>query len=119
MFQNEVRQALGDDFVRQARSGGGRNQVPAGAAGGARKTDPATDTGMMKALASMGSATKQNLMQLAQRFSRNQTSTSGTTRSSGGQMYRNGETGTAREFKPLVDSNDDDEVRIQPHFIYL
>ena len=105
MFQNEVRQALGEDVVRQ--TGGGRNQ-PAGAT---RKTETNADKGgIMKSLASMGTATKQNLLELAQRFSRTQNNSTSATNRANSQLYRNGEYGTAREFKPLVDSNDDDEV---------
>lgn len=99
---------FGDDFVAAARGSGARpagqnsrNQTsvtnsrqPSGdgtAAGGQE------DLGIMKAISSMGGAARRNLSMLAQRFS------------SGQQQTRNGETGNAREFKPLVDNNGDDE----------
>lgn len=55
--------------------------------------------GILKSLSSMSGAARRNLSMLASRFSSQ-------------QQTRNGETGTAREFKPLVDGNgeDDDEV---------
>jgi hypothetical protein len=52
----------------------------------------------MKSLSSMGGAAKRNLSQLAERFSQSSRASNRT---------RNGETGTAREFKPLVDNTGD------------
>lgn len=49
----------------------------------------------------MGGAARRNLSLLASRFS------------SGQQQTRNGETGTSREFKPLVDGNGDDEDEVE------
>lgn len=117
LFQREVRAMFGDDFVRQVNSQNGRQTTgqrptpgrqPSGAAPRPSVTNTSTpadqsqgeaDLGIMKALSSMGGAARRNLSMLAQRFSTQ-------------QQTRNGETGTAREFKPLVDNNgeDDDEV---------
>lgn len=120
LFQREVRAMFGDDFIRQTA---GRQQqstpqgrpVPARQGSAATRnsfsgnagtnTDPATasdgDMGIMKSLSSMGSAARRNLSMLAARFSSNQ------------QQTRNGETGNAREFKPLVDGNNDDEDEVE------
>eukprot|EP01033_Poteriospumella_lacustris_P008159 gene8160-5875_t len=112
LFQREVRAMFGEDFVRQAASGNaaGRQHAPrqgAAAAGrnantpaeGASNTDG--DLGILKSISSMGGAARRNLSLLASRFS------------SGQQQTRNGETGTSREFKPLVDGNGDDEDEVE------
>ncbi len=132
MFQREVRQHLGEDFANnfhgQRYSVGGnpplrstpntrRDPRVAGAApttagptgiGSPNNTvtaDNSGDLGIMKSLSSMGSAARRNLVQLAQRFSQSNPQSN-----SSQQMYhRSGELGTAGEFKPLVDGNDDDE----------
>lgn len=128
MFQREVRRMMGDDFLRgdpntefidpRYQSGQGRGQVnrsnsvggpsrggtinrvtPHGGGNNNNANDSA-DLGIMKALSSMGGAAKKNLSMLAERFA-----------ASGGSGSAN--TGTAKEFKPLVDSggnsNNDDE----------
>lgn len=100
LFQREVRAALGDDFMQGAQPSHGaqpgappmqrtasQQQAPAAAAGSA-------DLGIMKALASMGSATKRNLSSMATRFS-----------ASSAPPRRSQEAGTQREFRPLVESN--------------
>ena len=130
LFQREVRQHLGDDFANnfhgQRYSVGGqqprvapntrRDPRVAGAAAQSGPTgigssnnvvaggDNSGDLGIMKSISSMGSAARRNLVQLAQRFSQsNQSST-------GQQMHhRTGEMGTSNEFRPLVDGHDEDE----------
>jgi hypothetical protein len=57
--------------------------------------------GIIKTLSSMGGAARRNLSMLAARFSSSQ------------QQTRHGETGTAREFKPLVDGNGDDDEEVE------
>lgn len=140
LFQREVRQHLGDDFANNFRgqrySVGGGGQQPRGppvarrdprmngaAAGTTGIGSPnnvvggenAGDLGIMKSLSSMGSAARRNLVQLAQRFSSGQQS------SSQQQLHhRTGEVGTSGEFRPLVDGNDEDEVIYhQPIFFLL
>lgn len=85
----------------------GRHNAPRqGAAAGRNATAEGSsnadgDMGILKAISSMGGAARRNLSLLASRFS------------SGQQQTRNGETGTAREFKPLVDGNGDDEDEVE------
>ena len=130
MFQREVRQLMGDDFLRgdsgaefgdgpyAARSQQGRapmNRAHSSGAGvggpsrggtinrvtphtggnNANANDPA-DLGILKALSSMGGAAKKNLSMLAERFAASGSTTGGT--------------GTAKEFKPLVDSGGNSNV---------
>lgn len=77
---------------------GSPNNVAAGAGA------DSGDLGIVKSLSSMGSAARRNLVQLAQRFSQSNPSTTGQQ-----THHRTGELGTSNEFKPLVDGNDDDD----------
>ncbi len=109
LFQKEVRDVLGDEFFenhRQNRAGAGgsagnnRSIGGGGAGNNVRRNsktgaeDPA-DLGILKGLSSMGSAAKKNLLQMAERFSASNNGTA---------TNAQGHTGTAREFRPLVDS---------------
>jgi hypothetical protein len=103
LFRKEAQRILGEDF---SGNGGARGRQPsagrgAGASGPVRRDSrpsETTDLGIMKSLSSMGGAAKRNLSQLAERFSQSSRASNRT---------RNGETGTAREFKPLVDNAGD------------
>lgn len=107
LFQREVRAMLGDDFMMPSRTGPGaptpgsahRQASRTGTEGPSSANSASTDMGIMKALSSMGSATKRNISNLAQRFSAGSSSGNAQRRPS-----RNGETGNAREFRPLVES---------------
>lgn len=104
----EARQVLGPDYDfsahqqgRQPRSNqpndANRSRTGSRAVSG-DGNDPANpELGIMKALSSMGSAAKSRLGALATRFR------------TGNQQTRNGETGTSREFRPLVDGNDEED----------
>jgi hypothetical protein len=108
LFQKEVRTILGDEFMTP--SGAHRSSRGAavdGTASGTTAGASNADLGIMKALSSMGSATKKNLTLLAQRFSAGGATSAGAARRSS----RGEETGTAREFRPLVESNHLDDVR--------
>ncbi len=107
---------LGDEFFnqnRQARNSNGGSRSSSGATGAPVRrdsrgnavaaNDEAADLGILKALSSMGSAAKKNLSQLAERFSQGGAG-------AGTQTNANGNTGTAREFRPLVDSGNSFEV---------
>lgn len=85
LFQMEVAQVMGDPFARRA-PGSYRHPTPAAAD---------TDLGIMKALSTMGAATKRQLSALAQKFSE------------GTKKVK--EVGTQREFTPLVEHKDDEE----------
>jgi hypothetical protein len=136
MFRREARALLGDDFMQQAggaeaaRGGNaptgaryGTNRSGAPPAGPVRRDSAAAggannaDLGIVKAISSMGSATKRNLSQLAVRFSRNNNA-NGTSTGAGGVSGGNArrESGSAREFKPLMDTNP--EVRHQVDTIF-
>lgn len=132
LFRREARALLGDDFMQQAGGAGAPRggNAPTGARygtnrGGAPPTGPVrrdsaaasssnnADLGIVKAISSMGSATKRNLSQLAVRFSRNNNANSSSTGASGvsgGNARR--ESGSAREFKPLMDTNPEDDFEI-------
>jgi hypothetical protein len=109
MFMREARQVLGPDYDfsahqqgRQPRSNQpndpNRSRTVSRAVSGDGNDPTANpDLGIMKALSSMGSAAKTRLGALATRFR------------TGNQPTRNGETGNSREFRPLVDGNDEED----------
>jgi hypothetical protein len=124
MFRNEVRGILGDDFYAAHSHNATSNNVPLRTAGsqagpGSNRppiNNPNTNTqntatanndvdlGIAKALSSMGSAAKRNLMNLATRFNRQNP---GTQQQQQTRHY--GEAANAREFRPLVDNTEDDD----------
>lgn len=121
LFQREARAMLGDDFdfaslnrrsvPRTATAGGGA--AAQANSSNANANANSADLGIMKALSSMGSATKRSLSLMAQRFSSG--GAAGNANATGGangptRRYSRGETGTPREFRPLVESDhvDDD-----------
>lgn len=112
LFQKEVREVLGDEFLehnRQIRNDGARSAGTGVGAphsrrnsrnGGGAGDEAAPDLGILKALSSMGTAAKRNLSQLAERFQ----SGGGGGNGVGGGNDHGDRSATAREFKPLVDS---------------
>ena len=89
MFQEQVRQALGENYLNETMGPNGtRRTVPA--SGNARNqpaagnTHPQPDMGILKALNSMGSAAKRNLSNLAQGFSSSSSNNNASTTSRGG-----------------------------------
>lgn len=130
LFQREARAMLGDDFdfasmnrrsvSRSAAEGGGGGAAAAAAqanSNNANANGNSADLGIMKALSSMGSATKRSLSLMAQRFSSGGAAggnAHANTNAPGGanaptRRYSRGETGTGREFRPLVESDQVDD----------
>mmetsp|Transcript_22749 Transcript_22749/g.39261 ORF Transcript_22749/g.39261 Transcript_22749/m.39261 type:complete len:328 (-) Transcript_22749:169-1152(-) len=126
MFQEQVRQALGENYLNETMGPNGtRRTVPA--SGNARNqpaagnTQPQPDMGILKALNSMGSAAKRNLSNLAQGFSssssnNNASNTSrggfggGSPPPAGGAVRRGSGSGSgSRRKKGQFDDLDDDE----------
>jgi len=109
LFLREARQVLGPeyDFSAQQQGRYPRNNQPNDPNRSRTNSRPVSgdgadptanpDLGIMKTLSSMGTAAKSRLAALATRFR------------TGNQPTRNGETGHAREFRPLVDGNDEEE----------
>lgn len=100
----EARQVLGPDYDLSAGRQPRSNQQPndpnrsrTSVSGDGNDPTANPDLGIMKALSSMGTAAKSRLGALATRFR------------TGNQPTRNGETGHSREFRPLVDGNDEEE----------
>ena len=112
-FRMQVRDMLGYD-VRDMGHGNaphaqtGRPQGPQRQFSSTQRTNAASssahnepDLGIMKALSSMGAAAKRNVVQLAQKL-----------RGSGSEGSTNArrESGTTKEFQPLMDTNTNEEV---------
>lgn len=86
MFRKEVRAIFGDDFIERDTN---PNRANSSAARIEKQSSEAADMGILKTISSMGSAAKRNLSVLAERFSQ--------------KNARQTETGTAREFAPLME----------------
>lgn len=123
IFQREARAALGEDFDRAfSRPHGTQPHAqrpvttstmrrdssrPTSQSVFSQQQQDSGDLGIVKSLSSMGSAAKRNLVLFAQRFSSGQRQ--GSAQAATGEYSRETEAGTAREFKPLVDGNDEDD----------
>ena len=95
MFRKEAQRILGEDFNRAVR--GAQQNNGAGGRGEPQRRPSRRDSangqpgdlGIAKAFSSLSTAARKNLSQLAERFSQN-------------NKASRRESGTAREFKPLV-----------------